>query len=248
MRSSLFLGAIMAIGAAAVPLDARALKVVDVVEVITKTVTAGHLPTPSTTTSPAAAANTGGFLEHPNPAPAPAPNPAPAPAPAPAPVSSGPVSGDSYLPIVNKWRQKYNLNQLTYNEALLSNAQQVGADGGGVNEVHQLIPGVAMGQVITPAQTNSVPSNQQGYSPFEIAYMAWLCEVPSDPQLQASANDGVDVCSLVQSVLHMEYSDTGHHDILVSSSYKSIACAFSANPNADQATATYQGLEVCNLS
>jgi hypothetical protein len=93
-----------------------------------------------------------------------------------------------------------------------------------------------------------VPSNQQGFSPFEVAYVAWLCEVSTDPQLSASENDGVQVCSLVQDVLHMVYSDTGHHDIIVSPQWTKAGCGFAADPSADQETATYQGLWTCNYS
>jgi len=130
---------------------------------------------------------------------------------------------------------------------MVSNANEVGTQGHGVNENHILIPGRAMGQVITPGQSLETTIDQLAFTnAFETAYVAWLCEVSSDPELQASSNGGVSVCDDVQSLLHMEYSDTGHHDILVSSSYSKIACAFVGSGAGN--SATYEGLWTCDLA
>jgi hypothetical protein len=245
MHPSLLLGAVMAVGCAAVPLEARAVDVVDVVDVVTVTVTgtSGHpTPAPKPATTTAAAANGGGFLEGPPPA-APSPSTTQVNIPAPAPSSGG----DEFGSVINKYRSAYGLSQLGSSSSLISNAQQVGENNGGVSENHSLIPGTAMGQCITPGQANSFPANQP-FSPFELAYLAWLCEVPSDPQLQASANDGTNPCTVVNDVLHMIYSDTGHHQILVDPQWQSYGCAYVANPNANQFTSVYQGIYTCNFS
>jgi len=60
MHASLILGAMMAIGAAAAPLEQRAVKVVDVLDTVTVTVTAGHIPAATPAATPAAASNNGG--------------------------------------------------------------------------------------------------------------------------------------------------------------------------------------------
>ena len=80
-----------------------------------------------------------------------------------------------------------------------------------------------------------------GLSAFELSYVAWLCEVSSDPELNSDKN----YCQLVSDNLHMQYSDTGHHDILNSPSYKNIGCAFAQNPDGSD---PYQGLWVCDLN
>ena len=154
-----------------------------------------------------------------------------------APPSSG---GVSILTTINKWRKLYNVNTLTWSDQLAANAAKTGKDDGGVNENHELNPG-SYAQVIAPS-SQSFSQDLKGDTPFELTYVAWLCEVSSDPQLQTGTNQ----CALVNSVLHYSYSDTGHHDILVSTSYKSIGCAFTQNPNA-QAGSPYQGLWICDL-
>lgn len=99
-----------------------------------------------------------------------------------------------------------------------------------------------MGQVITPGMVTKYGGDLGGDTPFELSYVAWLCEVPSD-KLKA---DGKDQCKLVSDNLHMYYTDRGHYDILTSTSYKSIGCAFADNPDKDNNT-PYQGLWVCDL-
>jgi hypothetical protein len=152
-----------------------------------------------------------------------------------------PLSGGvSLLTTVNKWRSIYNLPDFTWDEQLERNALKTGVDGGGVNQVHQLGPGTN-GQVITPGV--DTPSDElQGYTPFELSYVAWLCEVPS-PRLKTG---GVDGCALVSDQLHMYYTSTGHHDILTDASYTKIGCAFAPNPNA-ASDSPWTGLWVCDL-
>ena len=168
------------------------------------------------------------------------------PAPSPTPVQQAygdgsPLSGGvSLLTTVNKWRGAYGLSHLKWSTKLEGNARKTGTDGGGVNQNHELNPGT-MGQVITPGEQTAY-GDLKGVSPFELSYVAWLCESSSDRQL----NDGIDYCGLVSNVLHMYYTSTGHHDILCSTSYSTIGCAFAPNPNAD-AKSPYQGLWVCDV-
>lgn len=99
-----------------------------------------------------------------------------------------------------------------------------------------------MAQVITPGMVVKYGSDLGGDTPFELSYVAWLCEVPSE-KLKA---DGKDQCQFVSDYLHMYYTDTGHYDILTSKSYSKIGCAFADNPDKDNDT-PYQGLWVCDL-
>ncbi|KAL9103939.1 MAG: hypothetical protein Q9187_008953 [Circinaria calcarea] len=159
------------------------------------------------------------------------------------PSDGSPLSGGiSLLTTVNKYRQLYSLPTLSWSSVLTENALKTGTDGGGVTQTHQLNPG-SFAQVITPGMSTAVV-DLGGDTPFELSYVAWLCEVSSDSQLSAG---GVNQCDLVEKVLHMRYSSTGHYDILTSKKYTQIGCAFARNPGA-AATSVYQGLWVCDLA
>lgn len=149
--------------------------------------------------------------------------------------------GTSLLETCNYWRSQYGLAHFTWDSQLEKNALKTGTDGRGQNQVHQLNDGT-MAQVITPGMVVKYGGDLGGDTPFELSYVAWLCEVPSST-LKA---DGKDQCKLVSDNLHMYYSDTGHYDILTSKSYSKIGCAFADNPDVDNNT-PYQGLWVCDL-
>ena len=156
---------------------------------------------------------------------------------------TSPLSGGvSLLTTVNHYRQLYSLPTLSWSSVLTKNALKTGTDGNGVTQTHQLNPG-SFAQVITPGMSTAVV-DLGGNTPFELSYVAWLCEVSSDPQLSAG---GDNKCDTVEKVLHMRYSSTGHHDILNSRKYTQIGCAFAKNPQA-AATSVYQGLWVCDLA
>lgn len=153
-------------------------------------------------------------------------------------ASGVPTSGGvSLIATVNKWRTAYGLNTLKWNSALEANALKTGNNDHGSIETHELNPG-SMAQVITPGQEVSV-GNLNGDSPFELSYITWLCEVPTDSELEGQ-------CQSVADVLHMRYNDTGHHDILCSKSYTAIGCTFAKNLYSTNAS-IYQGLWVCDL-
>ncbi|MCJ1429697.1 hypothetical protein MMC29_007612 [Sticta canariensis] len=188
-------------------------------------------------------------ISTPEPTPTPTPTPVPAPKPVTTPTPQSPSSGSGpesggvpCIDSINKWRGKYGLNDLAWSSKLEGNALKTGTDGGGVNQNHELNDG-SMAQVITPGMSVAY-GNIGGLSPFELSYVAWLCEAASDSELKS---DGKDYCKLVADNLHMQYSSTGHHDILNTASYKNIGCAFADNPNAGNNT-PYQGLWVCDLN
>ena len=82
------------------------------------------------------------------------------------------------------------------------------------------------------------------YAPFQhfqAAYLDWLCEVPSNPQLGG-------VCPQVLSVTCEDVAgQTGHHDILTSKIYTQIGCSFTYNPTYNPEFFTH-GIWVCDLA
>jgi len=152
--------------------------------------------------------------------PAPAP-PADTPTPAaPAPSASAPAASSNdgtYMSIVSEWRSKMGMSALTEDSTLAANALKTAVDGNG-QMVHELNPG-SMAQVLAPGD----PSD------FEKCFVGgWLCEVPTLPGL-----DGI--CDTMSQ--GWAYGgETGHADILSSTSYSKIGCG-----NAD-------GIWACDLA
>lgn len=142
---------------------------------------------------------------------------------------------------MNKWREAYGLPKFEWSAKLQANAQKTADDNGGVTMSHQLNPG-SFGQVITVGAEVAV-ADLQGDSPFELSFVSWLCEVPSETLKMG----GVDQCALVDEVLHMQYNSRGHYDILTDTKYTKIGCAFTKDPSADSTSAA-QGLWVCDLA
>lgn len=152
--------------------------------------------------------------------------------------------GVHLLTTINKWRKIYKLPLLRWSHQLELNALKTGTHGDGRNQIHQLNEGT-MAQVITPGMSVKYGSDLGGDTPFELSYVAWLCESSSDIELKSS--DGKDQCKLVDDNLHMMYSDKGHYNILTSKGYTNIGCAFADDPNVGNNT-PYQGLWVCDLN
>lgn len=159
-------------------------------------------------------------------------------------ASPAPVADDgsdaSILAVANKYRSLYGLPAFKWSSQLKANAAKTGEDNGGVNMNHELNSG-SMGQVITPGLATASPSvDLGGLSPFEAAYLSWMCEKSSDSEISK-------FCPIMQSAMHMMYSSTGHYDILTSSSYSSIGCKFVANPAASSSS-PYQGIWTCDVA
>ena len=173
----------------------------------------------------------------------PAPTPStPADTPSSGSDDGSPLSGGvSQLTTVNKWRTAYGLPKLSWSKQLQDNAQKTADDNQGVTMNHQLNSG-SFGQVITVGAEVAV-TDLQGDTPFELSFVSWLCEVKSETLKMG----GVDQCALVEKVLHMTYSSTGHYDILTATRYTKIGCGFAKNPNAES-TSPNQGIWVCDLA
>ncbi|OAP63839.1 hypothetical protein AYL99_03066 [Fonsecaea erecta] len=195
----------------------------------TSTSTSTSATTTSTTTSDVVSATpaatdsnfgSGGPFNRPSPqdytpteAPAPPATSAPqAPASSPAtPASSAPpASGSSlydYMDVVSKWRAAGGLPALTQNSQLEANAMKTSTDSvGGL--IHELNPGT-MAQVLAPG----TPDN------FESVYVGgWLCEIPTLPGLNG-------ICATEAQGWDHSNGETGHAEILTSTSYSKIGCA-----------------------
>ncbi|KAI4152905.1 MAG: hypothetical protein LQ340_002633 [Diploschistes diacapsis] len=164
-----------------------------------------------------------------------------------------PLSGGvSILTTINAWRTAYNLNTLTWDASLANDAHSTGVanNGGDTTSLHH--PGGypdSFAEVITPGMSDELAGyNLQGDTPFELAWVSWLCEVSTDSELQASGFTGVDQCGVVSQVLNMQYSDTGHHDICTSNSYQTVGCSFVSNPSFTSGGGDpYQGLWSCDF-
>jgi hypothetical protein len=178
-------------------------------------------PTSSSTTSPSASPSASSYPSSPS--------------------DGSPLSGGvSVLSTCNKFRDMYNLKGFKWSTQLASNAGKTGRLNNGVTENHSLFEG-SFAQVITPGLNSDISGvNLQGFTPFEMAYLSWMCEVSSDSQISK-------MCPNMQSSMHMEYSETGHYDILTSASYSSIGCTFTHNPNA-ASNSPYQGLWICDFA
>jgi len=146
-------------------------------------------------------------------------------------------SGNDVLDTFNLWRSTYNLSPLSWSSRLEQNAAYTGQMNGGSTETHHLDPNTNEAQIITPGKAQG--QTFEGVSAFDLAMICWLCEQRSDPQLAGK-------CDLSSSY-GMVYSDTGHHDIIVSPQYRTLGCAFTSNGNNNPGE-QYQGLWVCTLS
>ncbi|KAL8679451.1 MAG: hypothetical protein Q9186_004281 [Xanthomendoza sp. 1 TL-2023] len=135
------------------------------------------------------------------------------------------------LSTINGWRYALGANPLSWSQEMADAAANTGRAncGGGCGMNHHAPKNAA--EVISPGSDNDNGQNLHGRSPFEISYIAWICEVPS-------AQMG-DACSLVDvnnkdAVMRITMNGRGHHDILVDNNYKKIGCAFTPNSNANE--------------
>ena len=146
------------------------------------------------------------------------------------------------LEVINKWRGIYKLPLMDWVEDLADNAYNTAKADGGVTQDHDLPPyngALKVGQVIAPGNSAHLPS-YGALSPFEVAYLSWLCEVSTDPEIagvcpQAVAANRVRYCT----------SCTSHHDLLLDPAFVHIGCGFFQNPTAPPGS-TWNGIYVCS--
>ncbi|OAL31127.1 hypothetical protein AYO20_08362 [Fonsecaea nubica] len=131
-------------------------------------------------------------------------------------ATNAPSSGSSggqgdYMSVVSKWRSAGGLSALSQDSKLEANALKTSTDSvGGLK--HELNPGT-MAQVLAPGDLSN----------FESVYVGgWLCEIPSLPGLNG-------ICSTEAQGWDHSNGETGHAEILTSSSYSRIGCALSSS-------------------
>ena len=93
-----------------------------------------------------------------------------------------PTSTDSnaLLTVINKWRSAYGISQLTWSEEMVAGAAKTGQDNMGYfNGGSFTHGGAGNAEVMTPGSDAAGNADLGSYTPFEIAYISWLCEVPS---------------------------------------------------------------------
>jgi hypothetical protein len=125
------------------------------------------------------------------------------------PAAPSAIGADStYINVVKKWRSAFGLPELSQDDILQNNAQKTADQSfGGLK--HQLNPG-SLAQVLAPGEAGE----------FEKVYVGgWLCEVQSAPALAG-------ICGEASKGWAYD-GQTGHAEILCSTSYSKIGCAHS---------------------
>ncbi|RMD40269.1 hypothetical protein DV735_g4869, partial [Chaetothyriales sp. CBS 134920] len=116
-------------------------------------------------------------------------------------------SGTGYLAIANKWRVAGGLPAFSESNTLLANALKTAQDSNG-QLVHELNSGT-FAQVLAPGNADN----------FESVYVGgWLCELPALAGLNG-------ICASATSGWDHSNGETGHAEILSSTSYSKIGCA-----------------------
>jgi uncharacterized protein YkwD len=212
-------------------------------------------PSPSSLPAPSAAPVSVGSYPLPSPhpvedAPAPAKPTSAQPAPpantpsTPAGSSSpGLVSGGKpVIDSINDYRKKANLPLLTWDDKLAANSAKTGNDAGGKALVHELNPGT-FGQVLVFGfdDADKCTKDTKSWTPFEIYFLSWLCERPDDPALGGVCTDIANIGRINSG------GQTGHHDILASTQYTKIGCAFARDPSAEKC-AMFPGVWGCDVA
>lgn len=152
--------------------------------------------------------------------------------------TSATSGGKSIISSINDFRSKAGLPDLAWDDQLAQNSATTGEATDGKSMVHQLIP-PTMGQVLSPGSSPDCAA-QGGYTPFELAFYSWLCESPSYPALGG-------ICPTLLGLSHISVSGTGHFDILTSTSYTKIGCAFTQNPDAGSCD-LFAGIWGCDVT
>ncbi|KAL8709863.1 MAG: hypothetical protein Q9220_005479 [cf. Caloplaca sp. 1 TL-2023] len=79
---------------------------------------------------------------------------------------------------INYWRTKFNKKILCWDQGLAGAAAYTGQQNGGSGIIHHNSKDNA--EVINPGSDNAYGQDLKGHSPFEISFIAWLCEGPHD--------------------------------------------------------------------
>ena len=164
-------------------------------------------------------------------------------APAPAQSNTASTSGNdgapksggvSILETANKYRSLMGYPTFTYSSTLDANAAKTNRDDGANTMTHELNPG-SMAQCI--AEVDNTDGTAK-YTPFELTYLAWLCEIPDD-RLGNACKD-----MLAATNMQINYSDPGHAQILRTQSYTTMGCNYM---DSTQSNANFKGMYTCDF-
>lgn len=168
----------------------------------------------------------------------PVPQPSSTSAPTPAPSSSNdgaPTSGGkSMLASANHFRALQGYPPFEWSSTLEGNAAKTNRDDGGNQMTHELNSG-SFGQCIAQGSDTTASGS---YSPFDLIYLGWLCEIPS-----ADLGDG---CAIMKAATNMQVNtaDPGHANILRTAGYTKIGCNYIAATEPQG----YAGLWTCDFA
>ncbi|RMZ79175.1 hypothetical protein DV738_g3461, partial [Chaetothyriales sp. CBS 135597] len=124
-----------------------------------------------------------------------------------APSATSASYGTGYLGIANKWRAAAGLPTYTESSKLVANALKTAQDSNG-QLVHELNSGT-FAQVLAPGNADN----------FESVYVGgWLCEISTLAGLNG-------ICSTLAQGWDHSNGETGHAEILSSTTYSEIGCA-----------------------
>lgn len=143
--------------------------------------------------------------------------------------------GKSILDSANKFRAIMGLPAFTYSGKLDANAAKTNNDNGADKMKHQLNDG-SNAQCIT--QVNNLTGDGV-YTPFELSYLGWLCEIP-DGRLG-------DACKAMDQATHMRITETGHAEILRNAGYKNMGCNYLTSKEPEKHP-EYQGMWTCDFA
>jgi len=146
-----------------------------------------------------------------------------------------PLSGGvSILDTANKYRALMGYSSYEYNSTLAANSAKTNHDDGADVMTHELNPG-SFAQCIAEVDNNA---GADGLSPFELTYLAWLCEI-KDARI-----DSLCTQMLAATNMKIDYADPGHAQILRSTTYSQIGCNYLTST---QSQTNFAGMWTCDF-
>jgi uncharacterized protein YkwD len=156
--------------------------------------------------------------------------------------------GQVVINSINQYRQSARLPLLKWNAQRTYTSALTGYNNMVQNLFktprHYLFQG-SYAQVLSPGINDQTvcSRNIRPYTPFQLSWFAWLCEVPKDPAIHTS-------CSRASQISHLVCPTgaeaTGHHSILANKDYKTIGCSFTRNPYG-RGCDMWTGFWICDL-
>jgi hypothetical protein len=157
-----------------------------------------------------------------------------------------PISGQvPIINIINTYRHNRGIQLLAWDSQLTQRSSITGIEdvvSHWNGPVHDLKP-PSLAQVITAGiDDQGVCSRDiKPFTPFQLAFLAWVCENPSDPAIHANCDEASDI-----SHIKAPAGDTGHWEILSNPYYNRIGCAFTQHTQGKPCD-IWTGYWVCDL-